>query len=132
VARTVGEPATGAHPHDRLRVAPTDPRPLRLPPTMRVGPFEVDLLRRTARLGPEVYILNGATLRLLCLLAANAGRVLTRAEIWGALSVSGVFPSSNAVDAMVAQLRRRLRDDAAHPRLVETVPGRGYRLLAST
>jgi two-component system response regulator RstA len=129
VAGIGGSARHRGRPYDRTRVPKPDPRPLRMLTPVHVGPFEIDILRRTARLGPEIYVLNGSTLRLLCLLAVNTGRVLTRDEIWGALSVLAPIRSSNVVDAMVAQLRRRLREDAAHPRLLETVPGHGYRCV---
>ncbi|MCJ7733989.1 MAG: helix-turn-helix domain-containing protein, partial [Anaerolineales bacterium] len=37
---------------------------------------------------------------------------------------------SRAVDTRVAELRRVLKDDAAQPRYIETVPGQGYRFSA--
>ena len=106
------------------RTVGPDARPLRLPPPTRVGSVEVDLVRLTARLGGETRAMNAPGLRLLCLLAANAGRVLTRGEIWSALGGLRPPPSSNAVDAKIKGLRRSLREDA---RRIETVPGRGYR-----
>ena len=93
-----------------------------------MGPVEVDLLRLTAHLGGETYAMNASSLRLLCLLAANAGRALTRGEVWSALGGLRPPPPSNAVDAMVKDLRRRL---GARAGLVETVVGRGYRLAAA-
>jgi two-component system response regulator RstA len=73
--------------------------------------------------------LNGSTLSLLYLLVANAGRVLTREEIQDALWRSDRMPTSNSVDRMILQLRRRLQDDAARPRLIQTLLGRGYRFV---
>jgi DNA-binding response OmpR family regulator len=111
------------------RVAAPDPRPLSLPPPIRVGPLELDVLRRAVRVGGVVHPLTGSTLGLLYLLAANAGRVLTREEIAGALQPDRP-PASNAVDRMVLLLRRRL-DVAGLPRMVQTVPGRGYQFAPS-
>ena len=129
MTRTARASAEVTRPYDRLRVAEPDRRPLRLPPPTPVGPVEVDLLRLTARLGDEAYAMNAQSLRLLCLLAANASRVLTRREVWSALGGLRPPPPSNAVDAMVKDLRR-LGGPAGHGLLVETVRGRGYRLAS--
>ena len=66
---------------------------------------------------------------LLRYLAVNAGRVVARDEILS--RVWGVDPravETRTVDVHVARLREKLRDDAAAPRLLLTVRGRGYRL----
>jgi two-component system response regulator RstA len=113
------------------RASAPDPRPMVRPPTIRVGSLRIDVLRRTARLADATYQLTGSTLGLLYLLGVNVGRVLSRNEIRDALWPADRAPSSNAVDRLVVELRRRLDDDAAHPRLVETVAGRGYRFAAT-
>jgi DNA-binding winged helix-turn-helix (wHTH) protein len=33
------------------------------------------------------------------------------------------------VDTRIAELRRALDDDAAHPSYIETIPGQGYRFM---
>jgi DNA-binding response OmpR family regulator len=131
MGRTVGRPAPGAHTRARVLRPATDPSPLCMPAPFRVGSLEVNVLRQTVQLGGETHALTPSALRLLCLLAANAGRVLTRGEIWAALERTAPEPTSNVVDATVAKLRRELRDDVGHPRVVETVIGRGYRFVAS-
>jgi DNA-binding winged helix-turn-helix (wHTH) protein len=35
------------------------------------------------------------------------------------------------VDTRIAELRRILEDDPADPRYIETIPGQGYRFIAS-
>ncbi len=61
---------------------------------------------------------------MLEVLLEHAGEVVTRTELvercWDELTE----PSSNVVDVLVGQLRRRL----AEPDLIETVRGVGYRL----
>src|SRR5438552_3082244 len=64
---------------------------------------------------------------LLYLLAANAGKALSRedllATIWG-----GEFEiESNVVDRHIRELRVKLNDEWRAPRYIETVPGAGYR-----
>ena len=66
---------------------------------------------------------------LLYLLAANAGRVLTREEILDTLWGVDYAAESNVVDRQVRNLRARLLDDWRRPRYIQTVPGRGYRFM---
>ena len=65
---------------------------------------------------------------LLCL-AARPGEIVTREEIaeraWGVSSVS-----DEALTHCISELRHALGDSAAHPTCVQTIPKRGYRLVA--
>ena len=69
-------------------------------------------------------------LELLLFLAANAGRLVTKAEIQDAVW-KGTFVTDNALTRLVAQIRKALGDDAREARYIETVPTRGYRFVAS-
>jgi DNA-binding winged helix-turn-helix (wHTH) protein/TolB-like protein len=69
--------------------------------------------------------------RLLELLLSRAGDVVTRDEIRQALWGDDTHVDfERSLNFCVAKLRAALRDDAASPRFVETVPTRGYRFLA--
>jgi DNA-binding response OmpR family regulator len=100
-----------------------------LAPVIRLGELEIDILHRRVRAGTTELHLTALEQSLLYLLAANAGRVVSREEIidavWGADYVAG----SNVVDRQVRNLRARLRDDWRSPRFIATVPGRGYHFL---
>ncbi|BET65498.1 response regulator transcription factor [Opitutales bacterium ASA1] len=64
---------------------------------------------------------------LLRYLAANAGRVVSRDEILARVwRLDPHAVATRAVDMQIARLRERLRDDAADPRILVTVRGRGY------
>lgn len=67
---------------------------------------------------------------LLVLFAASPGEVLSRAEI-GATVWGGVHVNDDALGRTVWKLRQALGDDARTPRFIETVPKRGYRLIAT-
>jgi two-component system KDP operon response regulator KdpE len=99
-------------------------------PVIRLGDLEIDILHRSVRSGAAELHLTALEQSLLYLLAANAGRVVTRDEILDALWGSEYIAESNVVDRQVRNLRARLRDDWRRPRFIETVPGRGYRFLA--
>jgi len=65
---------------------------------------------------------------LLCELAAGAGRVLSREELLERVWGYGYFGDTRLVDVHVRRLRTKVEADPAHPSLVLTVRGMGYRL----
>jgi DNA-binding response OmpR family regulator len=101
-------------------------------PTLRVGELELDILNRQVRVGGHELQLTALEQGLLYLLAANAGRVMSRDEILDSLWGPDFVAGSNLVDQHVRQLRSRLQNDWKRPRYIVTVPGRGYRFLATT
>lgn len=98
-------------------------------PVLRLGALEIDILHRRVTAGGRELHLTALEQSLLYLLAANAGRLLSRDEIldylWGADHAAG----SNVVDQHVRNLRTKLDDDWQRPRYIATVPGEGYRFL---
>jgi two-component system KDP operon response regulator KdpE len=100
-------------------------------PVIKVGELEIDILHRTVRAGSVDLHLTALEQSLLYLLAANAGRVITREEIVNALWGPDYVAGSNVVDRQVRNLRARLADDWRRPRFIATVPGRGYRFISA-
>ena len=98
-------------------------------PVIRAGELEIDILHRRVRVDGQVLHLSPLELSLLYLLAANAGRVLTRDEILDDLWGGDYAAESNVVDRQVRTLRAKLRDDWRRPRYIATVPGKGYRFV---
>ncbi|MHB1414569.1 MAG: winged helix-turn-helix domain-containing protein, partial [Chloroflexota bacterium] len=66
---------------------------------------------------------------LLATLAAQPGRVFTRAQllenVWG----HDYFGDDHVVDVHVASLRKKIEDNPAQPRWIQTVRGVGYRFV---
>jgi two-component system KDP operon response regulator KdpE len=96
-------------------------------PVAAFGDVEVDLARRTvARAGRPVH-LTPIEYRLLALLIANTGKVLTHRhllrEVWG----PGYVESNHYLRVYVGHLRQKLEDDPARPRFLLTETGVGYR-----
>jgi two-component system KDP operon response regulator KdpE len=94
------------------------------------GDVEVDLAARVVRKrGAQVH-LTPIEYRLLCLLVANAGRVLTHPhllrEVWGPTHAQ----STHYLRVYMGNLRQKLEDDSAQPKFIVTETGVGYRLLA--
>jgi DNA-binding response OmpR family regulator len=98
-------------------------------PVIKLGELEIDILNRTVRAGTSELHLTSLEQSLLYLLAANAGRVVTREEILDALWGTDYVAESNVVDRQIRNLRARLQNDWRQPRFIATIPGRGYRFL---
>jgi DNA-binding response OmpR family regulator len=75
--------------------------------------------------------LTPGELGLLQALARRPGAVLSRDQLLEAVARRPDEVYQRVVDVHVANLRRKLGDDAGEPWLIETVPATGYRLVAS-
>jgi two-component system KDP operon response regulator KdpE len=96
-------------------------------PVVRNGDLTIDLARQRVTWRDEVVHLTPTEMRLLEILLANRGRLMTRErlleEVWGSRSAT----DRGRLRVFVLHLRRKLHDDAALPRLILTEPGVGYR-----
>jgi two-component system KDP operon response regulator KdpE len=96
----------------------------------RIDELEIDLARQLVTRGDEPVHLTRTELTLLEQLARHPGKLLTQEyllrEVWG----PGYGTESNYLRVYVGQLRKKLGDDAARPRLILTEPGIGYRWIA--
>ena len=68
---------------------------------------------------------------LVAALAAHPGTVLTRAQLLESVARRPDEVYERVVDVHVANLRRKIGDDAGAPWLIETVPAAGYRLVTA-
>ena len=98
-------------------------------PAITFGDLEIDILHRTVRAGTSELHLTSLEQSLLYLLAANAGRVVSREEILDTLWGVDYVAESNVVDRQIRNLRTRLHDHWKQPRFIQTIPGQGYRFL---
>jgi len=96
---------------------------------IRFGELEVDILHRRVRVDGQDVHLTPLELSLLYLLAANAGRILTRDDILDHLWGHDYAADSNVVDRQIRTLRAKLQDDWRRPRYIATVPGKGYQFV---
>ena len=101
-------------------------------PVIKIGELQIDILKRTVLVGHSELHLTSLEQSLLYLLAANAGRVVTREEILDTLWGVDYVAESNVVDRQIRNLRARLQNDWREPRFIATVPGRGYRFLPTS
>lgn len=94
----------------------------------RVRDLTIDKARRVVRRGKELIHLTPTEYQLLCLLAAQAGAVLTHEQlmlsIWGAKNAHTV----HLLRVNISNLRRKLEREPSSPAYLVTEPGIGYRL----
>jgi DNA-binding response OmpR family regulator len=87
--------------------------------------------RRYALAGGEGGRLTPGEAALLVALARRPGAVLSREQLLEAVARRPEEVYQRVVDVHVANLRRKLGDDAGDPWLIETIPSTGYRLVAT-
>ncbi len=91
------------------------------------GSLTIDIPGRVVRKNNEILKLTATEFSLLLMLAKNSGRVLTHQyilkEIWG----YGYIEQTQYLRVFVAQLRKKIEDNPAKPRLLITESGIGYR-----
>ncbi|MCU0499606.1 MAG: response regulator [Anaerolineae bacterium] len=113
----------------RLRVAQRHAQPLAETQIFKSGPLQVDLSRRIVTVNDQTVKLTPTEYALLRLLIQHHGKVLTHKqilrEVWGPEYVN----ETHYLRVYFAQLRQKIEDDPALPRLIVTEAGVGYRLI---
>jgi two-component system alkaline phosphatase synthesis response regulator PhoP len=94
---------------------------------IRAGDVTLDRRRMQAAVGERQVDLTATEFGLLSTLAAQPGRVFTRAQLLDAIRGVEVESFDRAIDAHVKNVRRKLEPDPRHPRYVLTVHGVGYK-----
>ena len=98
---------------------------------LRFGAFEADLRARELRKQGMQIKLQEQPFQILAFLLEHAGEIVTREQLRQELWPADTFVDvDNSVNAAINRLREALGDSAESPRFVETLPRRGYRLVA--
>lgn len=96
---------------------------------LRVGVIAIDLPGSQVTVEDRAVSLTLSEFRLLALLAKFAGRVVSRKDIVRHLWQSGHLGNGRMCDGHVANLRRKIEREPAHPERLVTVRGKGYKLV---
>ncbi len=97
----------------------------------KFGEFELDGARFELRRNGRSLKLERMPMELLILLAEKDGNVVSRQEIIERLWGKYVFvDTEHGINTAIRKIRSALREDAERPRFVQTVLGKGYRLVA--
>lgn len=99
------------------------------PTTVQIGQYTVDIASHRVSGDGEDVRLTPTEWHLLSVLVRNPGKLVSQRhllrEVWGPRYGS----ETNYLRQYMAQLRRKLEADPAHPRQLLTEPGMGYRFL---
>jgi two-component system response regulator ResD len=99
-------------------------------PALRIGHVELDVASRLARVDGHPLVLTAREFELLAFLMRNSGRAFRREEllqeVWGYST-----GDTSTVTVHVRRLREKLEIDPAHPTMLVTVWGIGYRFNES-
>ena len=98
------------------------------PKVLRFGEIELRPEAGEVLLGDEQLHLTRTEFRLLCELAAQGGRVLSRQQLLDRVWGYDVYGDERLVDVHVGRLRRKVERDPANPVQLVTVRGLGYKL----
>ena len=114
----------------RLRAAQRRAQPREESSIFRHGDLEVDVVAHNAKRAGGDVKLSATEWALLALLIRHAGRVLTHRqilrEVWGPKAEE----HRQYLRVYFTHLRKKIERDPAHPALIRTEPGIGYRLIA--
>jgi DNA-binding response OmpR family regulator len=91
------------------------------------GDLEIDPGAFSVRKGGEDVALTATEFRLLLELARRPKQVFTRELLLELVWSYDYLGDSRLVDVAVQRLRGKIEDDAAQPKLIQTVRGVGYR-----
>jgi len=102
------------------------------PAKLKFGDFTLDVAGYELTRSGQALKLERIPMELLLLLVDRCGQLVTRDEIlerlWGKDTFLDV---DNSINTAVAKIRVALKDDPENPTFIKTIPGKGYRFIAS-
>ena len=100
-----------------------------LKPFFHIDDWLISTQSAEIRRGDEIVKLEPKVMDLLIYLAERHDQVVSREqildEVW-----NGVVVGDDALTAAIIKLRKALDDDSRNPRFIQTIPKKGYRLIA--
>jgi DNA-binding response OmpR family regulator len=86
--------------------------------------------RRTVERDGRRQVLSQTEWQLFAFLMENPGKVVSRRQLAAGAWGPGFASRAGQAELYVSRVRRRVERDPRHPRIIETVRGRGYRFAA--
>jgi len=96
---------------------------------VQAGEIEIDFTSHRVTVADRDVRLTPSEFKVLALLVQNPNRVFSRWQIMEHLWDATFVGTARAADVHVSNLRRKVEEDAAHPRRIVTVREAGYKLV---
>ena len=93
---------------------------------LRFDDVEIDRAARVVRRQGEPCALTGHQFELLRVLAENAGKVLTRAQLMEKVRGQELEAFDRSIDVHISRIRAAIEEDPRHPKRILTLRGAGY------
>jgi len=94
-----------------------------------IGEWHVQPQINLIHKGQISFHLEPKVMQVLVLLALNPGELVAKERLLQTVW-SGVFVGDDVLTRAISEIRRALTDDARSPRIIQTIPKTGYRLIA--
>jgi TolB-like protein/DNA-binding winged helix-turn-helix (wHTH) protein/Flp pilus assembly protein TadD len=107
-----------------------EPIEITLNEPFKVGEWHVDPSTGRIQLQNSEVRLEPKVMTVLVCLAQEAGKVVSREQL-EATAWAGTVVGYDSLASTIIKLRKAFADDSKNPRVIETVPKRGYRLIAA-
>jgi two-component system response regulator RstA len=91
--------------------------------------LEIYLSSRTVLLGGNAVELTSSQFDLLSFFAKNAGRIISRDELFRHLRGIDYDGFSRSIDLAIVRLREKIGDNGRHPRRIKSIRGEGYLMV---
>lgn len=98
---------------------------------INTGNLRIELEARTVKKNNELVKLTNTEYNLLALLVKNEGKVLTHQYLLRAIWGPGYIDQSQYLRVFIAQIRKKIEEDANRPEYLLTESGVGYRFMGS-
>ncbi len=95
----------------------------------RAGEVEIDLDKRLVKRSGEIVKLSPREYDVLARLAQGQGKVLTHKELLVSVWGPAHMHDTQYLRVFVGQVRQKLESDPAHPKIILTEAGVGYRFM---
>jgi DNA-binding winged helix-turn-helix (wHTH) protein/tetratricopeptide (TPR) repeat protein len=100
-----------------------------MPCRFAIGPWVLDTESNTVCRDGRIIRLEPKVVEVCACLAGRAGDVIRKEELIRAVW-RDTFVTDDVLAHAISELRKALEDDARQPRFIETIPKRGYRMIA--
>jgi two-component system, OmpR family, KDP operon response regulator KdpE len=100
-------------------------------PVLKVGDVEVDSVRHLVTRAGEEVRLTPTEFELLSFLARHGGKVVTHRQILTAVWGPAHVEDTQYLRVYIGQLRQKIEDNPADPKIIVTESGVGYRISES-